>query len=184
MVVRPAPLSGVLIIEPDVYRDPRGFFAELWSSRQLAARGLHESFVQDNVSLSSKGVLRGLHFQNPEAQGKLVSVLMGEVFDVAVDLRVGSATFGKWYGETLSSANLRQLYLPPGFAHGFVVTSDQALFHYKCTAYYNKNSEKTLLWNDPDLGIPWPCEVPVVSEKDRVGKTLKDFAPEELFRLT
>ena len=181
MIVKKINISGILIIEPDVFRDTRGAFAELWSSHRLAAEGLRETFVQDNVSWSTKGVLRGLHYQNPAAQGKLISVLEGEVFDVAVDIRRGSPTFGKWYGIVLSSANLRQLFLPPGFAHGFVVLSDQALFHYKCTAEYNKSTEKTLLWNDPDIGIEWPVNNPIVSEKDRGGRPLKQFSPDELF---
>jgi dTDP-4-dehydrorhamnose 3,5-epimerase len=181
MIVRKIAISGILIIEPDVFRDTRGAFAEIWSPKRLATEGLHETFVQDNVSWSSKGVLRGLHYQNPAAQGKLISVLEGEVFDVAVDIRRGSPTFGKWYGIVLSSANLRQLFLPPGFAHGFVVLSEQAVFHYKCTADYNKNTEKTILWNDPDIGIEWPVKNPVVSEKDCSGRLLKQFLPDELF---
>ena len=181
MVVRKVNISGIIIIEPDVFRDSRGAFTELWNSTRLAAEGVPGTFVQDNVSWSVKGVLRGLHFQNPAAQGKLISVLMGEVFDVTVDLRRDSPTFGKWHGEELSRESLRQIYIPPGFAHGFVVLSDQAVFHYKCTAAYNKNSEKTLLWNDPDLGIDWPVKNPVVSEKDRGGKFLKQFSASELF---
>jgi dTDP-4-dehydrorhamnose 3,5-epimerase len=183
MIIRKTAISGILVIEPDVYHDSRGSFAETWSARRLAAEGFHETFVQDNISWSTKGVLRGLHFQNPVAQGKLLSVLMGEVFDVAVDLRIGSPTFGKWYGGVLSKDNLHQLYVPPGFAHGFVVLSDLAIFHYKCTASYNKDSEKTLLWNDPDLGIEWPIKNPIVSEKDNSGKSLKQFSPDDLFRL-
>jgi dTDP-4-dehydrorhamnose 3,5-epimerase len=182
MKVSKGPLQGILIIEPDVYRDVRGSFAEVWRAQKYAELGVDESFVQDNVSLSKKGVLRGLHFQNPSAQGKLISVLDGEVFDVAVDLRIGSPTFGKWHGEILSSSNGRQFFVPMGFAHGFVVTSESALFLYKCTEYFNKETEKTILWNDPDLAIKWPIADPLVSEKDRQGRRLKELRPDELFK--
>lgn len=182
MKVREAPLSGILIIEPDVYRDARGSFTEVWSSQRYAAVGIDDAFVQDNISFSTKGVLRGLHFQNPSAQGKLILIIDGEVFDVVVDLRVGSSTFGKWHGEILSGSNGRQLFVPVGFAHGFVVTSESALFLYKCTEYYNKVTEKTILWNDPDLAIGWPIASPIVSDKDQRGRRLKDFPPEELFK--
>ena len=181
MNVLHAPLSGLIIIEPDVYHDERGLFSEVWSREKYAGMGISAPFVQDNISLSHQGVLRGLHFQNPSAQGKLVSVIAGQVFDVAVDLRKDSPTFGKWYGETLSAENARQLYLPPGFAHGFVVTSAMALFFYKCTERYNKQAEKTLLWNDPDIGIEWPVKSPRISEKDSRGRLLKDLRDEELF---
>lgn len=181
MKVSEAPLSGILIIEPDVYSYDRGFFMESWSAKKYRDIGIPEQFVQDNVSFSKKGVLRGLHFQSPSAQGKLVSVLIGEVFDVAVDLRRDSSTFRKWFGEYLSSDNRRQVYLPSGFAHGFVVTSENALFAYKCTEFYNKYAEKTILWSDPDIGIVCPVENPQVSKKDAAGKLLRDIGVHELF---
>ena len=137
MKVSQTELTGVLIVEPDVFGDSRGFFMESWNQRRYGEQGVPTEFVQDNLSRSGKGILRGLHFQNPNPQGKLVSVLEGEVFDVAVDLRRESKTFGKWWGTTLSWADKRQLYLPPGFAHGFCVTSESCLFHYKCTGYYD-----------------------------------------------
>jgi dTDP-4-dehydrorhamnose 3,5-epimerase len=149
-------LPGVVIFEPRVFRDDRGEFLETWHQARYAAAGLPEAFVQDNLSVSRRGVLRGLHYQHPLAQGKLVSVLEGEVFDVAVDIRRGSPTFARWVGMTLSGENRRQLYVPPGFAHGFYVTSDRALFLYKCTAYYAPSDEGSVLWNDPDLAIDWP----------------------------
>jgi dTDP-4-dehydrorhamnose 3,5-epimerase len=162
-------LPGVLIIEPKVFGDDRGFFMETWNKERYAEAGIPTEFVQDNISFSKKGVLRGLHFQDPNPQGKLVSVLQGEVYDVAVDIRRGSPAFGKWVGVSLSSDNKRQLYVPEGFAHGFCVTSETALFSYKCTDWYNSKAEKTLLWNDPGLGIKWPLEKPRLSEKDKVG---------------
>lgn len=171
-------LPGVLLIEPDVFGDERGFFMEAYNGRRyekeagLPGRG----FVQDNLSLSERGVLRGLHFQNPNPQGKLVSVLLGEVFDVAVDIRVGSPTFGRWAGFALSAENKRQLWVPEGFAHGFLVTSDRALFHYKCTNYYDRDSDRALLWNDPDVGVEWPVAEPVLSGKDRAALTLASLA--------
>jgi len=175
------PLQGLLIIEPTLFHDDRGLFLESWNARQYLRANNKLDFVQDNVSISKKGVLRGLHFQNPAQQGKLVTVLMGEVFDVVVDLRIASKTFSRWYDETLSATNMRQLYIPPGFAHGFAVLSHRALFHYKCTEYYEPSTERTLLWNDPDVGIDWPLDNPILSSKDRVGKRLKDFKSEELF---
>jgi len=150
MKIREADLNGLLMIEPDVFHDERGYFLETWTMERYSDAGIRYDFVQDNLSFSKKGVLRGLHFQNPHAQGKLVSVLFGEVFDVAVDIRRSSPTFGQWRGEYLSSENKRQIYLPPGFAHGFVVISDIALLAYKCTEYYDRASEKTVRWNDPE----------------------------------
>jgi len=175
-------LAGVLLIEPDVFGDERGFFMETWNGRRYEGEaGLPErGFVQDNLSLSQKGVLRGLHFQNPNAQGKLVSVLSGEVFDVAVDIRKGSPTFGRWFGTTLSAENKRQLWVPEGLAHGFVVTSERALFYYKCTDYYDRESERSLLWNDPDVGIGWPVAEPVLSGKDRTAPRLAEMAADAL----
>ena len=160
-------LPGVLILEPRVFGDDRGFFMETWNGRRYEELGIPNPFVQDNLSFSARGVLRGLHFQNPQAQGKLVSVLRGEVFDVAVDVRVGSPTFGRWTGATLSAENKRQFWVPPDFAHGFVVTSEDALFSYKCTDYYAPEHDGSVLWNDPDIGIDWPTDVPTLSDKDR-----------------
>jgi len=162
MKVRETPLRGLLILEPDVFADERGYFMETWSRKRYSKSGIPEVFVQDNLSFSKKGVLRGPHFQHPRSQGKLVSVLMGEVFDVAVDLRSSSVTFGKWHGEFLSSSNTRQLYLPRGFAHGSLVISDTTLFTYERTQYYGKLSEKTIRWNDPAIGIDWPLKNPAV----------------------
>ncbi len=175
-------LPGVLILEPVVYGDERGCFMETWNKRRYEGLGVPTNFVQDNLSCSMRGVLRGLHFQNPNAQGKLVSVLRGEVFDVVVDVRVGSPTFGQWAGVTLSSENKRQLYVPEGFAHGFVVTAEDALFSYKCTAYYDPEAEHSLLWNDPDLGIDWPIEIPVLSAKDGSAPRLSEIPKERLPR--
>lgn len=168
-------LAGAVIIEPSVFGDARGFFMESWNRDRYAAAGLNVDFVQDNMSFSQKGILRGLHFQNPGAQGKLVSVLVGEVFDVAVDIRRGSPTFGQWVGVWLSAENHRQFYVPPGFAHGFCVTSETALFTYKCTEFYNPQSEGCILWSDPDLAIEWPTSAPVLSDKDRRGSRLCDI---------
>jgi dTDP-4-dehydrorhamnose 3,5-epimerase len=175
MIVETTPLPGVLLIKPEVFGDSRGYFLESWNRRRYAEIGLDRDFVQDNQSLSRRGILRGLHFQNPEAQGKLVQVLQGEVFDVAVDIRRGSPTFGQWYGAVLSEENHHQLWVPEGFAHGFCVTSELALFAYKCTDFYNPKAEFSLRWDDPDLGIPWPVETPALSAKDQAGVFLKDF---------
>ena len=175
-------LPGVLVLEPDVFGDERGFFMETWNGRRYEASGVPDHFVQDNLSYSARGVLRGLHFQNPQPQGKLVSVLQGEVFDVAVDIRVGSPTFGRWTGTTLSAENKRQLWVPPDFAHGFVVVSETALFSYKCTDYYNREAEGTVLWNDPELAIEWPIEDPTLSGKDREALPLKELPEGDLPR--
>jgi dTDP-4-dehydrorhamnose 3,5-epimerase len=160
-------LPGVLCVEPRRFRDPRGYFFETFRRDRYEALGLPGDFVQDNVSFSERSVLRGLHFQNPQPQGKLISILQGEIFDVAVDIRVGSPTFLKWTGMFLSSENGRQLMIPEGFAHGFVVTSDSALVLYKCTDFYRPDCESSLSWNDPAIGIEWPVEAPVLSDKDR-----------------
>ena len=166
-------LPGVLIIEPRVFGDVRGFFMETWHQLRYAEAGIAEHFVQDNLSLSRHGILRGLHYQHPQGQGKLVNVLHGEVLDVVVDIRLGSPTFGRWVGVTLSSENRRQLYVPPGFAHGFCVTGDVALFAYKCTEFYNPATEGCIRWDDPEIGIAWPL-TPSLSEKDQDGMMLKD----------
>ena len=168
-------LAEVKLIEPKVYGDSRGFFMETWNQARYAEIGLPERFVQDNLSFSRRGVLRGLHFQNPNGQGKLVYVLQGEVFDVALDVRLGSPTFGQVASAILSSDNKRQFYIPPGFAHGFCVTSETALFAYKCTEFYDPKAEASLLWNDPALGIDWPVDAPELSAKDAAAPTLADF---------
>lgn len=170
-------LPGVMIIEPKVFGDARGFFMETWNQARYGQYGLPVVFVQDNLSFSQRGVLRGLHFQNPKAQAKLVYVLQGEVFDVAVDIRLGSPTFGQSVGVTLSSENKRQFYIPEGFAHGFCVTSETVLFAYKCTEIYQPQSEYGVSWDDPDLGIPWPIEKPLLSEKDLIYPRLRDIEP-------
>ena len=175
-------LPGIVVLEPAVYGDERGFFMEAWNKQRYGSLGVPLDFVQDNLSYSAKGVLRGLHFQNPNAQGKLISVLQGEVFDVAVDVRVGSPTFGEWVGVTLSAQSKRQLYIPEGFAHGFLVTSEAALFSYKCTDYYNPEREHSLLWNDPGLGIDWPLKSPVLSKKDSSAPRLAEIPTEKLPR--
>jgi dTDP-4-dehydrorhamnose 3,5-epimerase len=183
MKVEETALPGVLLLRPPVFRDGRGFFRETWRADRYAAAGIAGPFVQDNVSLSTRGVLRGLHFQEPGAQGKLVSVLRGEVWDVAVDVRAGSPTFGRWVGYTLSAENGCQLWVPEGFAHGFVVTSDEALFAYKCTGLYLPDAERIVLWNDEDLAIAWPAAgEPRVSPRDAAGVRLRDLAPEHLPR--
>jgi dTDP-4-dehydrorhamnose 3,5-epimerase len=166
-------IPDVKIIEPKVYRDNRGFFMETWNIRSFHEAGINAIFVQDNHSRSIKGTLRGLHYQlQPFAQGKLVRVTAGEVFDVAVDIRKNSSTFGYWVGEYLSAANKRMLWIPPGFAHGFVVTSDQADFQYKCTNFYAPKYERSIHWRDKDLSIHWPLkqdEQPLTSQKDEEG---------------
>ena len=174
-------IPGLVIVEPKVFGDARGFFMETWNGQRYRAAGLNWNFVQDNVSFSRQGTLRGLHFQNPAPQGKLVFVLQGEVFDVAVDLRRSSPTFGRWHGERLSAENKRQFFIPAGFAHGFAVLSETALFVYKCTELYSPQHELTIAWNDPDLGIQWPLANPQLSEKDTRGLRLKDLPPDRLF---
>jgi dTDP-4-dehydrorhamnose 3,5-epimerase len=182
MKVTQTSLAGVLLVEPVLFRDFRGHFMESWNRERYRAAGLPDEFVQDNVSFSRRDVLRGLHFQQPHPQGKLVWVPLGAVFDVVVDVRVGSPTFGSWTGYALSEENSRQLFVPPGLAHGFVVTSDVALFSYKCTEYYRPSAETTLLWNDPDLAISWPLATPKLSAKDQAGIRLRDLPEERLPR--
>ncbi|MDR0770111.1 MAG: dTDP-4-dehydrorhamnose 3,5-epimerase [Burkholderiales bacterium] len=168
-------ITDVKILEPHVFSDARGFFFESWNRKTLAAAGLDIDFVQDNHSHSAKNVLRGLHYQIEHAQGKLVRAIVGEVFDVAVDLRRRSPTFGRWVGVTLSAANKRMLWIPPGFAHGFVVRSEVAEFLYKTTDYWHAEHERTLLWNDPALAIDWGlAEAPILAAKDAAGVLLKD----------
>ena len=169
-------LKGCVIIEPRVFGDERGFFLETFQAvRYEQEAGIDLPFVQDNHSRSAKGVLRGLHFQKTKPQGKLVRVVRGEVYDVAVDIRIGSATFGEWEGVILSEDNKKQFWVPPGFAHGFVVLSDTADFEYKCTDYYDPSDEGSILWSDPDLDIPWPIANPVLSTKDESAKRLVDL---------
>ncbi|WP_225411354.1 dTDP-4-dehydrorhamnose 3,5-epimerase [Stigmatella hybrida] len=175
MKVTETAIPGVLLIEPKVFGDDRGFFLETFHAQRYADAGIPGPFVQDNYSRSAKGTLRGLHFQEPQPQGKLVQVVAGAVFDVAVDIRRGSPTFGKWVGVELSAENRRQLWVPPGFAHGFCVTSESADFQYKCTALYAPQNERSILWNDPDLGITWPLSgEPKLSAKDAAATRLKD----------
>jgi dTDP-4-dehydrorhamnose 3,5-epimerase len=182
MKVLTCSIPGLLTIEPTVYGDQRGFFMETYSRDRCSEAGLPSEFVQDNVSLSTRGTLRGLHLQHPHGQGKLCFVLEGEVFDVAVDVRVGSPTFGRSEGVILSSENKRQFYIPPGFAHGFCVLSARALFYYKCTDFYSASSEVGVAWDDPDIGIDWPIESPRLSEKDAKNPRLKDITPQALPR--
>lgn len=177
MHVTETKIDGVKIIQPRVFGDARGFFLETFEKeRYQQMLGIELEFVQDNHSRSSRGVLRGLHFQQVNPQGKLVRVVRGEVFDVAVDIRSDSPTYGAWEGVILSEVNKAQLWVPPGLAHGFVVLSDVADFEYKCTDYYNPTHEGCLLWNDPQVGIEWPIDAPLLSEKDQVGKLLRELA--------
>lgn len=180
----PTPLKGVVVIEPDVYQDSRGFFLESYHARKYAEAGLPTVFVQDNHSQSVQGTLRGIHAQLRKSQGKLVRVIHGEVFDVAVDARPDSPTFGQWFGEILSNENFRQLYIPPGFFHGFCVLSPLAEVEYKCTNYYDPKDEIGVIWNDSDLGIKWPISNPLLSEKDKKLKTFSELVPQfNLFRI-
>lgn len=174
MKVTETALPGVLLIAPRVHGDSRGFFFEAFHAERYAEAGIVAPFVQDNVSRSVKGTLRGLHFQEPNAQGKLVQVLRGAVFDVAVDVRVGSPHFGKWVGVELSEENRHQLWVPPGFAHGFCVLSEIADFAYKCTALYAPECEGSVRWNDPELGIAWPVREPIISAKDAAAPMLSE----------
>ena len=175
MKVIPTALPGVVIIEPKIFPDARGFFVETYNKERYVAAGIDIDFVQDNLSFSSKGVLRGLHYQKPHAQGKLVYVLQGEVWDVAVDIRHGSPTFGEWTAVTLTSENKKQFYIPPGFAHGFCVMSETALFTYKCTEFYHPECDGGFRWDDPEIGIEWPVTAPLLSEKDGKLPFLRDI---------
>jgi dTDP-4-dehydrorhamnose 3,5-epimerase len=171
-------LKGVILIELDVHKDSRGFFLEVCHAKKYREAGIPMPFVQDNFSKSSRGTLRGLHYQFRQAQGKLVTVLEGKVFDVAVDIRTGSPTFGKWVGYELSIENGRQLYIPPGFAHGFCVVSDAAGVMYNCTDLYSPRDERGIIWNDPTLGIAWPVSNPLLSQKDQNYKRLAEMGGE------
>ncbi|MDQ4428546.1 dTDP-4-dehydrorhamnose 3,5-epimerase [Yokenella regensburgei] len=175
MNVIKTPLKDCVIIEPKVFGDSRGFFLEAWHKEKYEQAGITGNFVQDNRSRSSRNVLRGLHFQHTKPQGKLVSVISGEVYDVAVDLRPGSETFGQYVGVILSGEKNNQLYVPPGFAHGFCVLSEYADFHYKCTDFYDPSDEGGIIWNDPDIGIEWPVTSPLLSDKDIKLMTLAEY---------
>ena len=177
ITVTPCDIEGLYVIEPTVFKDERGYFVETYNQNDMKEAGLDMVFVQDNQSMSTRGVLRGLHFQKQFPQGKLVRVVRGKVFDVAVDLRSDSKTYGKWFGVELSAENMKQFYIPEGFAHGFLVLSDIAEFCYKCTDFYHPGDEGGLAWNDPEIGVEWPLEEGVdliISEKDQKWKGLKD----------
>ncbi len=180
MKVSPLSLPEVLLIEPRVFADPRGHFLEIFQARRYPEHGIPERFVQDNLSFSGNGVIRGLHYQLRHPQGKLVMVAAGEVFDVVVDIRRGSPRFGRWLSLTLDAASCRQLYIPPGFAHGFQVLSASATFLYKCTDYWAPGDEYGVRFDDPDLGIPWPGARSVLSDRDRHLPRLRDIPPEHL----
>lgn len=178
--VTKTPLSGVVIIKTRVFGDERGFFMETFNQQQFEQAGLPSNFVQDNHSRSSKGVLRGLHYQLPQWQGKLVRALSGAIFDVAVDIRPDSRTFGRWFGLELNDENRLQLYIPPGFAHGFATLSDTADVAYKCTSLYKAEDDAGIAWNDPDVGIKWPISEPLVSEKDAAAPRLSEVNHSDL----
>jgi dTDP-4-dehydrorhamnose 3,5-epimerase len=173
--VLPTDLAGVVVIEPVVFRDPRGFFVETYHAERYGAAGIDASFVQDNHSRSERGTLRGLHAQQRFPQAKLVRVIEGEIWDVAVDIRLGSPTFGRHVAVTLSADDQRQLFVPTGFAHGFCVLSERAQIEYKCTNYYHLEDELHILWSDPELAIPWPVEAPTLSDKDRAAPPLRSL---------
>ncbi len=175
MKVTTTAIEDVLLIEPEIFSDSRGFFLETFHADRYADAGIINLFVQDNHSRSTKGVLRGLHFQKQYSQGKLIYVTHGTVFDVAVDIRKDSSTFGQWVGVTLSADEHLQFYIPPGFAHGFCVLSDQVDFHYKCTDYYHPEDEGCLRWDDPEIGIQWPLDKPILSTKDANAPSLKEL---------
>jgi dTDP-4-dehydrorhamnose 3,5-epimerase len=174
MRVLPTEIPGVLLVEPDVYRDSRGFFLETYHERRYREAGIAATFVQDNHSRSARGTVRGLHFQVRRPQGKLVRALSGEMFDVAVDVRRGSPTFGRWVGATLTGDNFRQIYVPPGFAHGFCILSEVGEVEYKCTELYDPEDELGVAWNDPQIGIEWPEAEPLLSAKDKAAPRLAE----------
>jgi len=182
MEVQTVHIEGLLIIRPAVFGDERGYFYESFNSQKFRATGLDTEFVQDNISKSSKNVLRGLHFQNPPfAQGKLVSVLQGSVLDVAVDIRKNSPSYGQHYSIVLSEENKTQFYVPPGFAHGFKTLEDNTIFSYKCTEGYNKDSEGAIKWDDEDLAIDWQVDNPIVSDKDKISPSFNDLVTQFTF---
>ena len=177
MKIIKTPIQGLLVLQPNVFKDERGHFFESWSKQEFKNIGLELDFVQDNQSLSQKGVLRGLHFQNPPfSQGKLVRVIKGSVLDVAVDIRKESSTYGQHFSIELSEENKTMFWLPPGFAHGFITLEDDTIFSYKCTKVYNKESEGALLWRDNDLRINWGIDSPIVSEKDQIAPNFANFS--------
>jgi dTDP-4-dehydrorhamnose 3,5-epimerase len=182
MQITKTDLEGALVIEPKVFVDPRGFFLETWNAERYGELGLPATMVQDNLSSSTQGVLRGLHYQYPEPQGKLVYVLSGAVFDVAVDIRVGSPTFARWTSVELSADNKRQIFVPEGFAHGFYVLSERALLAYKCTRPYRPQYDRGLAWNDPEIGVRWPTDAPLLSEKDARAPRLNELSADRLPR--
>ncbi len=177
MIFRPTAIPDVILVEPKVFGDDRGFFLETYQQERYHAGGIPLPFVQDNHSKSRRGTLRGLHAQLQQPQGKLVRAVEGEIFDVAVDVRPGSPTFGRWVGETLSAENFHQLYVPPGLLHGFCVLSPTAQVEYKCTALYAPEDEISVAWNDPELGVEWPIEEPVLSQRDRDARSYAEAAP-------
>ena len=174
MEIERTPIEGVLLIKPRIWGDARGYFVETWQKERYEAAGINLPFVQDNHSMSRRGILRGLHYQKTRPQGKLVSVSLGRVFDVAVDIRKGSPTFGKWFGAELTQENQWQMWIAPGLAHGFAVVSEEAHFHYKCTDYYCPGDEAGIRWNDPDIAVAWPVENPLLSEKDTTAPFFRD----------
>jgi dTDP-4-dehydrorhamnose 3,5-epimerase len=181
--VIPTKLEGVLILEPRSFGDQRGYFMEIFQATRYAEAGIDRSFVQDNLSFSVRNTLRGLHYQHPNGQAKLVQVVTGEIFDVAVDIRLGSPTFGQWEGVILSAENRRQLFIPEGFAHGFCVLSATAHFLYKCSEYYSPNDEGGIRWDDPDIAISWPIDAPILSDRDRLFPFLNQMITERMPRL-
>jgi dTDP-4-dehydrorhamnose 3,5-epimerase len=183
MKINKTEIEGVLIIEPDVFKDNRGFFFESYNSEKYGKEGFKFNFVQDNISKSVKGTIRGLHYQVGEfAQGKLCQVLAGEVYDVAVDIRFGSPTFGKYVGALLTGENHTQFWIPPGFAHGFSVLSDEVIFMYKCTNFYSRKDEHAIIYNDADIGIDWKVKSPIVSEKDLLAIKFKDIEKDFIYK--
>lgn len=175
MEVTETPLPGVLLLHPRVFRDDRGSFVETWREARYAELGLPRAFVQDNAAMSRRGVIRGLHYQHPEPQGKLVTVLEGEVFDVVVDVRRGSPTFGEWHGATLRADSGTQLWVPEGFAHGYAALSERALLIYKCTRVYDPGGDRAVRWDDPEIGIEWPVQEPALSEKDAAAPRIVEI---------
>ncbi|MGD8891678.1 MAG: dTDP-4-dehydrorhamnose 3,5-epimerase [Desulfobacterales bacterium] len=180
MNIKTTSIEGVLMIEPDVYEDSRGFFMETYNRNRYIKSGINTLFVQDNLSYSVRGTLRGLHYQIRNPQAKLVQVISGEIFDVAVDIRPDSPTFGKWTGSHLSDRNRRQLFIPQGFAHGFCVLSEIAYFSYKCSDFFAPDDEGGIIWSDPAIGIDWPVQDPIISEKDKQYPRLSEINPDQL----
>ncbi len=180
MEIKSNSIDGIIIIEPEIHRDNRGYFMETYHQKRYVKAGVNRIFVQDNISSSIQGTLRGLHFQIKHPQAKLVQVVSGEIFDVAVDLRPGSPTFGKWTGIHLSDQNRLQFFIPEGFAHGFCVLSDTAVFFYKCSEFYAPDDEGGIIWSDPEIGISWPFKTPIISEKDKQLSPLSLLEPDQL----